>query len=100
MPNNENYEKCPSSKLTALLSEFGWEEVEKNVWEKDVRLLVDTVGIFLFRWLKSEWVRTHGLAHASLCRIARTREIIFADGAKLNLEGQFAPAKKKMRRPK
>lgn len=91
--NNENYEKDPRWKLSALLIDCGWQKVEGGVWEKgNVRLLVDGVGVFLFRWLRSRWVRTHGLSHTSMWRIVHTREMAFSDGAKLNLEyGVFTP---------
>jgi hypothetical protein len=100
MPNNENYERDPKAKLTALLNEYGWQRIGGGVWQKGVtRLLVDEVGVFLFQWLESRWLRTHGLAHASMIRIARTRELSFSDGSKLNFEsGLFTPAPKSRRR--
>jgi len=91
MPS-ENYEKNPREKLVVLLNSFGWEGQGWSTWEKgDIRLLVDEVGVFLFRWIGSRWVRTHGLAHASLK--LSTRQMLFMDGAKLSLEyGLFTPA--------
>lgn len=102
MPNSENYERDPRKKLIALLNSFGWEGQGWDTWEKgDARLLVDEVGVFLFRWLGSRWVRTHGLAHVSMRKVAYTREMVFIDGAKLSLEyGLFTPApvRKRQRR--
>jgi len=89
---SENYEKNPREKLAALLNSYGWEGQGWDTWEKgDVRLLVDEVGVFLFRWLGSRWVRTHGLAHASMK--LSTRQMLFMDGAKLSQEDvMFTPA--------
>ena len=99
MPNSENYEKYPGSKLIALLVKCDWLRGQ-GFWEKgNVRLLVDQVGIFLFRWLGSKWVRTHGLAYASMWRAPRTLEMVFLDGSKLNLEyGLFTPAPSRKRK--
>ncbi|MDI6752812.1 MAG: hypothetical protein QME78_00270 [Thermodesulfobacteriota bacterium] len=102
MPNSENYERDPRKKLVALLNSCGWEAHGWSTWKKgDVCLLVDEVGVFLFRWLGSKWIRTHGLAHASMLRVAHTLEMVFLDGSKLNLEyGLFTPApvRKRQRR--
>lgn len=93
MPNNENYAKNPQKKLTALLIECGWLK-ERGFWEKgDFRLLVDEVGIFLFRWQAGRWVRTHGLAHVSMRNLDTTRKMVFSDRSSLCLEsGLFTTA--------
>jgi hypothetical protein len=94
--NNENYEKDPRQKLSALLNKCGWREVTQGLWEKhDLRVLVDDMGLFLFRWLRSRWVRTHGLVHPT----RETKTLVFTDGARLNLEtGEFTGATQKLRR--
>ncbi len=93
MANNENYEKDSRQKLIDLLNKFGWQGRGRGIWEKvDVRLLVDDVGVFLYRWLGHRWVRTHGRAHASKWRVISHRAIVFSDFAKLDLEdGVFFP---------
>ena len=93
MPNNENYAKNPQKKLTALLNECGWLQ-ERGFWEKgSSRLLVDEVGIFLFRCRAGSWKRIHGLAHASMRNVATTRQIAFFNKSSLSLEsGMFSAA--------
>jgi hypothetical protein len=93
MPNNENYAKNPYLKLTALLKKCGWLRI-REFWEKEsCRLLVDEVGIFLFRWQTDRWVRSHGLAYVSMRNLAATRRMVFADQSSLCLEsGSFSPA--------
>ncbi len=100
MTNNENYEKDSRQKFVALLDDCGWQKRGAGFWEKgNLCLLVDEVGIFLFRWLRKRWVRTHGRAHASMWRAIHTKMIIFSDGAKLNIEhATFTPAPRRQDR--
>ena len=93
MPNNENYAKNPQKKLIALLNECGWLQVG-GFWEKgSSRLLVDEIGIFLFRWRAKRWARTHGLAHTSMRNLDTTKKMVFSDKSSLSLEsGLFSAA--------
>jgi hypothetical protein len=101
MPNNENYEKNPHTKLNDLLRDCGWQSSAGGWGKNGISLMVDTVGVFVFQWSGSRWVRTHGLAYKDMPRITHSREMVFSDGAKLNLEyGKFtpSPSRKKRRR--
>jgi hypothetical protein len=93
MPNNENYKKNPLIKLTFLLIECGWLQ-KKGFWEKEnFRLLIDEIGIFLFRYQAEGWVRTRGLAFASMRQLETTRKLVFSDRSSLCLEsGLFSAA--------
>jgi hypothetical protein len=77
--------KDPGGKLEKVLERLDWERVEPGLWEKDrSRLLVDNIGIFLYRLKSGAWVRTYGLAHDLIS--PRTHEIVFLDGSRLDLE--------------
>lgn len=93
MPNSENYTKNPQKKLAAVISECGWLE-GNGFWEKgNFRLLIDEVGIFLFRWQAGRWVRIRGLAHVSMRNLDSTRKMVFPDRSSLCLEkGLFSAA--------
>jgi hypothetical protein len=75
------------------LHECGWQR-EKGFWEKgSFRLLVDEVGIFLFRCRAGTWERIQGLDHTSMRNLAATRQIVFFDQSSLSLEsGLFSAA--------
>jgi hypothetical protein len=85
--NNENYAKNPEQKVSYLLNKFGWRRISRGLWEKNtLRLLVDGVGIFLFQWINTKWVRTHGASH----NLLKGAEFRLPDGGALNLaEGEF-----------
>jgi hypothetical protein len=81
----------PGAKLERMLAACGWRRVvrcgqslEGDLWEKwQSRLLVDWVGVFLYRRQNGVWYRTHGLGHGRI-RPAN-RYIVFMDNSILNL---------------
>ena len=62
--NNENYARDPRKGIVRALVAAGWEDVDDGLWQKgDKRLLVDSVGVFLFQLKDGWWTRIAGLSH-------------------------------------
>ena len=62
--NNENYVRNPERGIVKVLVAAGWEDVGDGQWQKgDKRLLVDSVGVFLFQFEGGQWTRIAGLSH-------------------------------------
>jgi hypothetical protein len=89
-------QKNPGRKLEKFLEVHQWERVtdrfyletsrwqrfESGLWEKGrSRLLVDNIGVFLYRLKNGAWVRTQGLSHD----LVSQEEIVFQDGSTLDL---------------
>ena len=74
---NENYERDQGEMLEKVLENCGWRRIrggEPRLWGKGrSRILVDHIGIFLYRYLGVNWVRIAGLSHN---RINRLRECV------------------------
>jgi len=48
--NNENYARDPRKEIVKALMAAGWDDMGDDLWQKsDKRLLVDSVGVFLFQ---------------------------------------------------
>lgn len=85
MPSNERYQKDFVEDLEDILHACLWEQIGPHFWEKGhSRLLVDSLGIFLYRCLDGQWVRTHGVVHNQMTML-KERAIWFVDGLKLDL---------------
>ena len=62
--NNENYARDPRKGIVKALVAAGWDDVGGGLWQKgDKRLLVDSVGVFLFQLKDGWWIRIAGLSH-------------------------------------
>ena len=89
MPGDENYQRHPGKKFEKVLAACGWEQVGDGLWENPPpgkgrhRLYVDNIGIFFYRLIDGQWVKTHGLSH-NLIR-HRARFIAFGDMSTLDL---------------
>jgi hypothetical protein len=86
---NENYMKNPSKKLIEVLRACHWEAIKQGLWAKGQhRMLVDGMGIFLYRFRKGQWVRVQGLSFCDFKPQFLTEQYIqFTDNSKLNLAG-------------
>jgi hypothetical protein len=84
--NNENYQKSPDKGLEKVLQVCEWERMGPGLWEKGrSRLMVDNVGLFLYRLLAGAWVRSAGLSH-DLIQVSHLRErVIYFQDFKINL---------------
>jgi hypothetical protein len=84
VPGVENYQRDPGDRLARLLDVWEWGPVGPGLWEKgQSRLLVDSVGVFLYRQIWGVWTRTHGLSHNLIN--PRTHKITFKDLSTLDL---------------
>lgn len=76
---NENYERDQGVALEKVLETCGWRRVrngEPRLWEMGrSRILVDHIGIFLYRNLGGNWARVAGLSHN---RTNHLRECVMA----------------------
>ena len=64
MAGNEDHRKNPSRDLIEILVDCQWRHVGLGLWEKGrSRLLVDNIGVFLYRCQDGFWLRMHGLSH-------------------------------------
>jgi len=85
LSNNESYDKSPAERLGKRLWAADWRQIQKGLWQRGRhRLYVDGIGIFLYRLLHGQWVRTHGLTYN---HILTKDSIRFLDGYKLNILG-------------
>lgn len=84
--SNENYSRDPKDALEKVLEKCQWERIGPDLWEKSrSRLLIDHIGIFLFRAIGKVWVRTYGLSHTHINHLAE-RVIWFDKVVSINLE--------------
>lgn len=67
MSNNESYELHPGDALEKAIEACHWRRVrggEPRLWELcQSRILVDHIGIFIYRKIGGSWVRIAGLSH-------------------------------------
>ena len=79
---NENYERDQGLALEKVLQACDWQLVrngEPRLWEMGrSRILVDHIGIFLYRNLGGNWVRTAGLSHNYINHL-RAHILVFND---------------------
>ena len=86
MPNNEVYQKDPARDLEEVLRDCFWNKVAPGLWEKSrSRLLVDHIGIFLYRLLAGWWVRTAGLSHNRIKVLHLRERVIRFDDFEIDL---------------
>ena len=84
--NNENYARDPRKGIVRALVAAGWEDVDDGLWQKgDKRLLVDSVGVFLFQLKDGWWARIAGLSHNLISHKHLVDRRLYFPDHKLNL---------------
>ena len=84
--NNENYARDPRKGIVRALVAAGWEDVDDGLWQKgDKRLLVDSVGVFLFQFEGGRWTRMAGLSHNLISHQALVENRLYFPNYKFNL---------------
>jgi hypothetical protein len=65
--NNENYVRDPRKGLVKALLAADWINRpigHDDFWQKgSYRILIDSIGVFLFQSKDGRWTRTHGLSY-------------------------------------
>lgn len=86
--NNENYARDPGKRVVKALVAAGWDDVgdSDNLWQKgDKRLLVDSVGVFLFELKDGWWTRIAGLSHNFISHQHLVENRLYFPNYKFNL---------------
>lgn len=86
--NNENYARDPRKGIFKALMAAGWDDVGDgdDLWQKgDKRLLIDSVGVFLFQLKDGRWARIAGLSHNLISHQDLAGNYLHFSGQWLNL---------------
>ena len=87
--NNENYARDPRKGLVKTLLAAGWANGAigyDDFWQKgNCRLLIDSVGVFLFQLRDGRWTRTHGLSHNLILHKHLANNCLYFHNLLLNL---------------
>ena len=84
--NNENYARDPRRGVVKALMAAGWDDVNDGLWQKgDKRLLVDSVGVFLFQLKDGWWTRIAGLSHNLISHQHLVTNRLYFPNQKFNL---------------
>ena len=84
--NNENYARDPRKGIVKALVAAKWDDMGDDLWQKgDKRLLVDSVGVFLFQLKDGWWTRIAGLSHNLISHQNLVENRLYFPNYKFNL---------------